>query len=338
MKRKFTMLLALIITILMVLPNYTVKAGNGVDKTELEASINNAKAIDRTLYTDESLAVLDEKLATAETVFADEAATQEQVDNAKLELDNAIAGLVEKPEPEPVPKPVVNKKSLVASINYAKAVNLSLYSKTSAAAVNTALRVAEAVLVDVTATQEQVDSADIALRISINNLKSYKIDLKIKPDLDKVSSRVTVNVLVSFSNLGTEDISELILTDSLGFYRNVGSVKAPEYKIYNLSYIMPAEFQSDSYTLAISAVAKYADGTTNSVSKSVDFQVTDLSADELDQVREPQLAQNVEKDEPVTKHNLELPKTGEHNYYYVSLALILMLGLLMRKRVLLARN
>ncbi|MGB4611005.1 MAG: LPXTG cell wall anchor domain-containing protein, partial [Saccharofermentanales bacterium] len=224
------------------------------------------------------------------------------------------------------------------SINYAKTISLSPYTQTSVDALFKALTVAETVYADENATQQQVDDADLALRISINNLKSYKIDLDINPDLDKVSSRVEVNVLVSFSNLGTEDIAELILTDNLGFYRNVGSVKAADSKVYNLSYIMPAEFQANSYTLTISAVAKYADGTTNSVSKSVDFKVTDLSADKLDQVRKPQLAQNVEKDEPVTKHNLELPKTGEHNYYYVSLALILILGILIRKRAFFARN
>ncbi|MGB4610584.1 MAG: hypothetical protein WBH77_08195, partial [Saccharofermentanales bacterium] len=161
------MLLALIIAILMVLPNYTVKAGNGVDKTELEASINNAKAIDRTLYTDESLAVLDEKLAVAETVFADDTATQQQVDDAKLELDNAIAGLIEIP---------VDKSELETSINNAKAIDRTLYTDESLAVLDEKLAVAETVFADDTATQRQVDDAKLELDNAIAGLIEIPVD------------------------------------------------------------------------------------------------------------------------------------------------------------------
>ncbi len=71
-----------------------------IDKAELEAKIEEAKTIELENYTDETVAVLNEKLAEAEAVLANDEATQEAVNNAVSALDTAIEGLVEIYVPE----------------------------------------------------------------------------------------------------------------------------------------------------------------------------------------------------------------------------------------------
>ena len=170
---------------------------------------------------------------------------------------------------------------------------------------------ANAVLTNSSATQEQVDNADLALRNAINGLKSYRLSIEIRSDLDRVTGRVTVNVLAVFTNAGTVDIADLILTDNQGLSRSVGKVLAGQTKTYNLSYIMPAKFSSDIYSIIVTANAIYADGTTGSTTDSVELKVTDVPTEELEKERNPDLVQNFEDVEKAEKHNLELPATGE---------------------------
>ncbi len=71
-----------------------------VDKSALEAAIAEAEAVELDAYTDESVGRLAKALAAAETVYADEDATQEEVDAAAEALLAAIAAL-ETPEDQP---------------------------------------------------------------------------------------------------------------------------------------------------------------------------------------------------------------------------------------------
>ena len=71
-----------------------------VDKTELEAAIKDAEAIEADKYTQDSYSALAEALDAARTVLADESAAQGQVNEAVESLRAAIENLVEI-EPEP---------------------------------------------------------------------------------------------------------------------------------------------------------------------------------------------------------------------------------------------
>lgn len=76
-----------------------------VDTTELEKAIADAKALDASLYTEESYAAVEDALADAEALLAG-AASQEQIDAAAEALRTAIAALELKPaatEPTEVP-------------------------------------------------------------------------------------------------------------------------------------------------------------------------------------------------------------------------------------------
>ena len=74
-------------------------------KAELQTAIDAAKAIDTEGMTDESVAVLIEAIAAAETALAAEDATIESLVAALAVLKAAIAGLEEKPELKPVTPP-----------------------------------------------------------------------------------------------------------------------------------------------------------------------------------------------------------------------------------------
>ena len=68
-----------------------------LDTTELEAAIAEAQAIDRSLYTESSLAALDEALAAAQAVMADPNKDQRMVTEALNALRAALDGLTEIP-------------------------------------------------------------------------------------------------------------------------------------------------------------------------------------------------------------------------------------------------
>lgn len=65
-----------------------------VDKTELQAKITEAQALHETSYTLESWAVLQSALNAAVTVNSDPDASQDEVDTALANLENAITSLV----------------------------------------------------------------------------------------------------------------------------------------------------------------------------------------------------------------------------------------------------
>ena len=71
------------------------------DRATLSAQLDAAAAVDRTKWTDESLAVLDSAIATANALIGDDRATQSDVKAATEAVSDAIAGLVEKSTTKP---------------------------------------------------------------------------------------------------------------------------------------------------------------------------------------------------------------------------------------------
>ncbi|MEA4815040.1 MAG: PHB depolymerase family esterase, partial [Oscillospiraceae bacterium] len=107
-----------------------------------------------------SAASVTAALNTANTVLADEDATQAQVNAAASELNSAVAALVEL-------NPTVDKSQLQSAVNAAAAIDLSLYTAASAASVTAALNTANTVLADEDATQAQVDAAASGLNNAV---------------------------------------------------------------------------------------------------------------------------------------------------------------------------
>ena len=76
-----------------------------VDKTALNEAITKAESIDTSVYTKETAAVLIDALAKAKSVAADGNAKLEDVTAATVEINDAIAGLLESPKVDPAKKP-----------------------------------------------------------------------------------------------------------------------------------------------------------------------------------------------------------------------------------------
>lgn len=86
--------------------------GNQADKSALEKAIADAKAIENKNYTDDSWNALQKAIEKAESVFANENATQTEVNAQITALENAVNALTEKtpevpenPDPENPNKP-----------------------------------------------------------------------------------------------------------------------------------------------------------------------------------------------------------------------------------------
>ena len=73
-----------------------------VDKSKLQAAINAVVELKEEDYTVDTWVDFETTLAAAQEVFADEEATQLEVDNALAALNEAIERLVEVEEPDPV--------------------------------------------------------------------------------------------------------------------------------------------------------------------------------------------------------------------------------------------
>ena len=132
-----------------------------VDTSALEEAIAKAEELKEEDYTEESWAALEEAKEAAEEVLKDPTATQEEVDEAAAALEEAIAALEEQ---------VVDKSELEKAIETAKSKVEKDYTKKSWDAMEAALKIAEQVMADEDATQEEVDAAADALNKAIKAL------------------------------------------------------------------------------------------------------------------------------------------------------------------------
>ncbi|KAB7790371.1 right-handed parallel beta-helix repeat-containing protein [Bifidobacterium leontopitheci] len=133
------------------------------NKAALQALVDAVAAIDQSQYTDDSAKALADALAAAKAVLDDQYATQDEIDAAVATLTAARDGLVAKPVP-------AVKTALQAAYDAAAALDLTLYTDDSAAAVKAALAAAKVVLGDESATQAQVDAALTELNEAVKGL------------------------------------------------------------------------------------------------------------------------------------------------------------------------
>ncbi|MCD7727996.1 MAG: carboxypeptidase regulatory-like domain-containing protein [Ruminococcus sp.] len=127
------------------------------DLTELKAAIVEADAVDETVYTDNSVATMNEALAAAITVIGNADATQDEVDAATAALTAAIAGLVD-------------TSDLEGTIATAEDIDTSAFTPSSVAAMTEALESAKETLANADVTQDEVNAAVDALTEAINGL------------------------------------------------------------------------------------------------------------------------------------------------------------------------
>ena len=127
------------------------------DKTELQATVDTAKALTKADYTTATWADVEDAIAAAETVFADVDALQPAIAAAEKALEDAVAALIERGD----------KTELQKTVNAANALDEDDYTAASWKKVKNALADAEIVLEDVDATKDDIDTAKKALADAI---------------------------------------------------------------------------------------------------------------------------------------------------------------------------
>ena len=132
-----------------------------VDYSELEAQIAIAQGIDRSKYTEETLAALDTALDAA--IAARQSDSQAVVTAAAKALEKAIADLKEKPVI------VIDYSALQEQINIANSLNKDDYTETTWAVLEDEL--ADAIEALNATTQAEVDAAEKALKDAIAGLE-----------------------------------------------------------------------------------------------------------------------------------------------------------------------
>ena len=132
------------------------------NKSQLKVVIDQAENKNSEDYTEESWEVFANALAEAKSVFEDEDATPELVDEAYKKLDEAIKGLT--------PKKQVDKSELQKWIDEAGNKNKDEYTEESWASFETALNNAKGVFANENASQEEVDDAKGKLEKAVNDL------------------------------------------------------------------------------------------------------------------------------------------------------------------------
>ena len=151
--------------------------GEVVDKSDLAALIKYAKSQQENEDYQYVVPIVKEKfeaaLAEAERVNADDAATQEAVDAAYDELLDMVQHLAF----------TGNTSNLKVLVDTAKGLHKEVYTPESWKPFADALKVAEAVLADENALQEEIDAARDALQKAMDGLKKVSVD---KSKLEKL--------------------------------------------------------------------------------------------------------------------------------------------------------
>ncbi len=135
---------------------------SNVNKDALNEKIEEANALDTTNKTEESKQALEDAITAAEAISAKEDATQEEVDEALENLQDAMDGLTD--------NSAVDKSALEDKIDEANGLNQDKLTDESAKALQDAIDAATEIKNDEDATQEEVDAAVEALNKAIKSI------------------------------------------------------------------------------------------------------------------------------------------------------------------------
>ena len=167
------------------------------DKSRLQALYDMVEGLDKTKYTETTVAGLTDPMADAQTVLANVDATQDAVDSAYEVLLRAYLDL----------RLIPNKDLLSELINRAQTLNAANYSAKTWSVMTSALEEATAALADGNIDQAGVDAAYESLMASINGLEVVKSG----DNTAAIDTGDTTNLLYPLAGLAIA---------SLAFYEN----------------------------------------------------------------------------------------------------------------------
>lgn len=163
------------------------------DKEALQVLVNSSKELVSKGYTADSWANLQEVIAIADAVLADENAMQKEVDETLDALKAAIDGLV---------KVQVKKDSLQKLVDKLEKIDKEGYIESTWTPFENALKTAKEILANEYATQEEVDSAYNTL------IKTY-LDLRLIPDKSKLEDLINKAKAIDLSKYTDESAQEV---------------------------------------------------------------------------------------------------------------------------------
>lgn len=179
-----------------------------VNKEALEIAIQDAEAKDTSIYTEDSVSAMQKALKQAKMIVSDPDATQQQVDEACNELVKAIKGLTVKETVK------VDKTALMNQLTMALTFNKTNYTVDSFQELTDAIALAQSVMDDKDATQEEIDAAFAALDKAINGLvpvqhKDQNPDKDTDKDSDKETNQGTNKDPEKSDSVDTGDHTDL---------------------------------------------------------------------------------------------------------------------------------
>lgn len=232
--------------------------GYVLDKDSLESMVSQAEEKIAWEYTAESYGKLTEALEAAREALKDEAALQEEIDEAKKALEEALLGL--KPIP---PAPSIDKSALETVIAEAQGLDEGAYTAQSYAALAEALKRAREIAADGSSAQEAVDSAVSAVRSAIAGLKKaapapaetkVQLEAPAVKSLKSTAAKKGVQVKITISRVNG--------ADTYTVYRKVGKKVTVVGTTRGTSVLdkSPVSGKKASYYAAASSVdIKYTD-------------------------------------------------------------------------------
>ena len=134
------------------------------DKTVLKAFIDKVSGLEAAKYTEATWTPFNEALTAATSVYEDENAMQEEVNNAYNELVTTFLKL----------RLIPDKSLLEDLINQANGLNSANYTKATFDGLTKALNEAKVVFANPNATQKEVDNAKAKLEKAMANLQTVK--------------------------------------------------------------------------------------------------------------------------------------------------------------------
>ena len=152
------------------------------DKTALKAFIDKVSGLEAAKYTEATWTPFNDALTAATSVYEDENAMQEEVNNAYNELVTAFLKL----------RLIPDKSLLEDLINQANGLNSANYTKATFDGLTKALNEAKAVFNNPNATQVEVDNAKDVLAKAMADLQTVTVDNTIKAPVNNGDTTVSV--------------------------------------------------------------------------------------------------------------------------------------------------
>ena len=152
------------------------------DKTALKAFIDKVSGLEAAKYTEATWVPFNDALKAATSVYEDENAMQEEVNNAYNELVTAFLKL----------RLIPDKSLLEDLINQANGLNSANYTKATFDGLTKALNEAKVVFNNPNATQVEVDNAKAELEKAMADLQTVTVDNTIKAPVNNGDTTVSV--------------------------------------------------------------------------------------------------------------------------------------------------